>query len=219
MTIECERELAHQLVHVLRLEKGDDIILFNGTGNDFNARIESTSRSGCMLVLDRSFAPNREPKRKLILFQSLIKKDNFEWVLEKGVEAGVFEFVPVIATRSVKKDFSRDRAEKIIQEAAEQCGRSIVPKLHPMVLFNEAAYFARRKGLQVFFPSITATEQERISAYPSKPHVALFIGPEGGWSRDEVDIARKFGFLIISLGKLTLKSETAAIVTAYQLLH
>lgn len=216
---ECDRELSHQLNHVLRLKKGETVILFNGSGRDYYAEIEDVTRKGCILAVHGYVIPNREPKRKLVLFQSLIKKDNFEWVLQKGVEVGVFEFVPMITTRSVKKDFSRERAEKIIQEAAEQSGRSYIPKIRPVMLFPEAVRFAYENGFQSFFPSITATQHERISTYPSKPHVALFVGPEGGWTRDEIERARKAGHLIISLGKLTLKSETAAIVASYQLLH
>lgn len=217
--VHCEQELAHQITHVLRLQKGEDVILFNGSGQDFYAEVEEISRTRCALLIHGHTVPNREPKRKLLLFQALIKKDNFEWVLQKGVEVGVSEFIPMIAARSVKKGFSKERSEKIIQEASEQSGRSFIPRMRTPMFFEEAVRFAHQKGFQSFFPSITATQHERISTYPSKPHVALFIGPEGGWTRDEEDMARKAGFLIISLGKLTLKSETAAIVSAYQLLH
>lgn len=219
MRIECSRELSHQLLDVLRVRQGDEIIFFDGLGYDYTGKIESTSRRGCVVSIIDGFIPNREPKRKLILFQSLIKKDKFEWVLEKGVEVGVSEFVPILTGRSIKKNFNEERCEAIIRGAAEQSGRASIPKLRPLMLFGEAVSYASKRGYQSFFPSLSADSSERMIAYPSKPHVALFVGPEGGWHTDEIDTARKAGFLIISLGKLTLKSETAAIVAAYQLLH
>lgn len=217
--IECPKEIAFQLLNVLRMREGEQVILFDGSGYDYTGEIESVSRKECIIRMSDALIPNREPKRKLILFQSLIKKDKFEWVLEKGVEVGVSEFVPILTSRSVKKNFNEDRAEAIIQEAAEQSGRAVIPKLRPLMLFHEAVAYAFKKGLQTFFPSIDASSSERMIAYPSKPHVALFVGPEGGWNSEEIDAARKSGFLIISLGKLTLKPETVAIVAAYQLLH
>lgn len=219
MQIECSRELSHQLLDVLRMREGDEIILFDGSGYDYMGKLELASRRGCVVSIIDGSIPNREPKRKLILFQSLIKKDKFEWVLEKGVEVGVSEFVPILTDRSIKKNFNEERCEAIIREVAEQAGRAVVPKLRSLMLFEEAVLYASKKGYQSFFPSLSAGSSERMIAYPSKPYVALFVGPEGGWHDDEIDIARKAGFLIISLGKLTLKSETAAIVAAYQLLH
>ncbi|PIR69711.1 MAG: hypothetical protein COU47_01340 [Candidatus Niyogibacteria bacterium CG10_big_fil_rev_8_21_14_0_10_46_36] len=217
--VECSRELAHQLSSVLRMKEGDDIILFDGSGYDCAAKIEDISRRGCVVRVLQCVIPNREPKRKLVLFQSLIKKDKFEWVLEKGVEVGVSEFVPILTERSVKRSYNQERAEKIIKEAAEQSGRAVIPKLRPLMLFHEAVSYASKKGLQSFFPTVDAASAERVVSYPSKPFVALFVGPEGGWNRQEIEVAQKAGHLVISLGKLTLKSETAAIVASYQLLH
>lgn len=217
--IECSKELAHQLASVLRMREGEEVILFDGSGYDCTGMIEEISRKGCIVQITQCSIANSEPKRKLVLFQSLIKKDKFEWVLEKGVEVGVTEFVPILTERSVKLNFNRERAEKIIQEAAEQSGRAVIPKLRPLMLFHEAVQYASKKGLQAFFPALHVASAERVVSYPSKPFVALFVGPEGGWNKNEVEIAQKAGHLIISLGKLTLKSETAAIVAAYQLLH
>ncbi|MDP2676129.1 MAG: RsmE family RNA methyltransferase [bacterium] len=216
--IECSREIAHQISSVLRMREGDEIVLFDGSGYDCTANIQDISRRGCVVHITQCTIPNREPKRKLVLFQSLIKKDKFEWVLEKGVEVGVTEFVPILTERSVKKSFNQERAEKIIREAAEQSGRSVIPKLRPMMLFHEAVLYASKRGLQSFFPALHISA-ERVVSYPSKPFVALFVGPEGGWNKQEIETAQKAGHLVISLGKLTLRSETAAIVTAYQLLH
>ncbi|MBI4114438.1 MAG: 16S rRNA (uracil(1498)-N(3))-methyltransferase [Candidatus Niyogibacteria bacterium] len=217
--LESSKDMARQLSSVLRMGKGDEIILFDGSEYDFVGVIEEISPRSAEVFIKEARVSNREPKRKLVLFQSLIKKDKFEWVLEKGVEVGVSEFVPILTSRSIKKNFNRTRCESIIQEAAEQSGRTLIPKLRPLMVFHEAVHYAQKRNLQVFFPSLESESADRMVSYPSKAHVALFVGPEGGWNEEERQQARKAGFLIISLGKLTLKSETAAIVTSYQLLH
>ena len=216
---ECPRELVWQFLKVLRVKSGDDVILFDGSGYDFRARVEKTKHKECYLRIIDSFVPNREPKRKLILFQPLIKKEKFELVLQKGTEVGVSEFVPVIAERSIKRGFNLTRSQKIIKEAAEQSGRAFIPLLRDPMVFERAIEFTINRDYQVFFASFEARPEERVAAYPSKHQVALFIGPEGGWTDKEIDKARTAGYLVISLGKLTLRSETASIVAAYQLLH
>ena len=215
----CSKELTHQLASVLRLRPGEEVILFDGSGYDFRARLEEIKKKECQLRIIDSFVPNREPKRRVILFQSLIKKDKFEWVLQKGTEVGVSEFVPVIADRSVKRGFDLARGQKIIKEAAEQAGRAFVPMLRDPMVFERAIGYTINRGYQVFFASFEARPEERVAAYPSKHQVALFIGPEGGWTEKEIDKARTAGYLVVSLGKLTFRSETASIVAAYQLLH
>lgn len=215
----CSKDLSHQLTNVLRLKTGDAVTLFDGSGYDFRGRIEEIKKKECNLRIIDSFVPNREPKRKVILFQSLIKKEKFEWVLQKGTEVGVSEFIPVIAERSARKGFDLGRSQKIIKEAAEQAGRAFVPVIRDPMVFERAIDFTAHRGYQTFFASFEARPEEKVAAYPSKYQVALFIGPEGGWTEKEIEKARTAGYLVISLGKLTLRSETASIVAAYQLLH
>lgn len=218
-SFKCPKDLAHQLANVLRLKTGDEVTFFDGSGYDFRSRVEEIKKKECSLRIIDSFVPNREPKRKVILFQSLIKKEKFELVLQKGTEVGVSEFVPVIAERSAKRGFDLSRGQKIIKEAAEQAGRAFVPTLRDPMVFERAIDFTSHRGYQTFFASFEARPEERVAAYPSKYQVALFIGPEGGWTEREIEKARTAGYLVITLGKLTLRSETASIVAAYQLLH
>ena len=147
----CPKELVHQLIEVLRLKSGDEIILFDGSGYDFRARIEDIKKKECFVKIIDSFVPNREPKRRVILFQSLIKKEKFELVSQKGTEVGVSEFVPVIADRSVKRGFDLARGQKIIKEAAEQAGRAHIPLLRDPMLFERAIEFTVNRSYQAFF--------------------------------------------------------------------
>ncbi|PIR70030.1 MAG: hypothetical protein COU46_03660 [Candidatus Niyogibacteria bacterium CG10_big_fil_rev_8_21_14_0_10_42_19] len=220
MTFECPKEIGRQIVTVLRMKPEEMVVFFDGSGYEFKVKIKEIIRKkNCVLEIMSSDIPNREPKRRLTLFQSFIKKSRFEWMLEKGVEVGISEFVPIITERSLKKGFNRERYEKIIKEAAEQSGRVFLPKITKLMSVGEAIEYASMYNNQIFFSSFEHYDSDRVTAYPSRTHVALFIGPEGGWTKDEIEKARRAGSFLISLGKLTLRSETAAVVASYQLLH
>src|SRR3989344_4543841 len=159
----------------------------------------------------------REPSRKLVLFQSLIKKDKFEWVLEKATEVGGSEIVPVISARKEKKSLNQERCEKILKEAAEQSGRAFIPRLHPVTSFDRAVSKVRELGTKTYFTSLS--EKENMIRGVGDRAINLFIGPEGGWEeREEFAAHHHQNFEIISLGRLTLRSETAAIAASYTLL-
>src|SRR3989338_3591691 len=127
------KEILYQIKNVLRFKPGEKIILFDGSGYDFISEFQGESAKVIEKVLNR-----REPERKIFLFQSLLKKDKMEWVFQKGTEVGVFDFIPVLSARSVKKDFNKERAEKIIREAAEQSGRAVLPQVHDVLDFKAA---------------------------------------------------------------------------------
>lgn len=207
------REINHQIGHVLRLKRGERIVLFDGSGYDFIAELQGDLKTASVIekVLNR-----REPARKLFLFQSLLKKDKMEWVFQKGTELGVFEFFPIVSSRSVKKDFNMTRALKIIGEAAEQSGRSLLPKTHEIMSFKESLDFVQKERISGVLAH--GDSKKRIFEILKEPMMALFIGPEGGWNVEEVNEARECGFQIVNLGRLRLRSETAAIVASALLL-
>lgn len=203
--LELDRDILNQLKNVLRLKKGEQIILFDGSGYDFISEFTGEGAKIVEKVLNR-----REPERKIFLFCSLLKKDKMEWVFQKGTEAGVFEFVPVLSARSVKKDFNKARAEKIIKEAAEQSGRAILPKVGGVLEFKEALEFVQKERLSGVISD--PNSKKHISETLKEPNMALFIGPEGGWTEEEISEAKECGFKAVSLGRLNLRSETAAII-------
>ncbi len=201
-------DIQHQIKNVLRLKTGEKIIFFDGSGYDFISELSEASGSKVKIV--EKVLNRREPERKLVLFQSLLKKDKMEWVFQKGTEVGVSEFHPILSSRSVKKDFNKTRAEKIIKEAAEQSGRAVLPKINGTISFQDACDYVQKER----FIGILAdpNSKKHISEILKEPKMALFIGPEGGWTKEETDEARECGFQIVSLGRLNLRSETAAIV-------
>lgn len=215
-----DRAVAHQLRDVLKFKKGEKAAFFNEKedyfGFDFICELKNME-SGAAVFMMREKAENRkEPSKRLILYQSLIKKDKFEWVLEKATEVGVLEIVPVISARSEKKSLNTERCAAILKEAAEQSGRALIPKLHPVVSFEKAVSQARTSGARTYFASIS--EKENMIRGAGDRQTNLFIGPEGGWDEREIFAAGRANFEMISLGRLTIRSETAAVAASYTLL-
>src|SRR3989344_8625753 len=215
-----DKAILHQLRNVLRLRKGDFIGFFNNLGEqqgfDFIAELKNIERSSANFFIKEKKENTREPNKKLVLYQSLVKKERFEQILQHGTEIGISEFFSVISKRAGKKSIQLDRCQKILREASEQSGRAVVPKLSPVLDFKKAVEQARDSGFKTYFAH-TEEKDRRIYGAGDR-HVNLFIGPEGGWDQSEVFAMQRAGFIPISLGRLTFRAETAAIVAGYTLL-
>ena len=217
---ELPRELARRLHTVLRLKPGDRIVLADGSGLDREAELTALSaRAATARVVGERRSPP-EPSVELVLYQSLIRPQRFDLVLEKGTELGVARFVPLLAGRGqVKAPGGEKRPERwrrIVTEAAEQCERGRVPDVGAPVALESAV--ASAPGLKLLpweeeFASggrgLTACLRS-LEAPPAA--VSLFIGPEGGFAPEEVGRAREAGCVSVSLGERVLRSETAGIV-------
>lgn len=203
----------HQILHVLRLKEGSDIVLLDNTGFEHLAVIESSAKNEIVLKILEKRESEAEPGVKLSLFQSLLKKDKMEWIFEKGTELGVSRFVPVFATHCVKTDLNFERARKIIREAAEQSGRAKLPELSEIKNFQTAVESRGKENtLNLILDAAgKITLKSFICRNKLSEKISVFIGPEGGFSAEELAAAEKFGFKIVSLGKRILRSETAAI--------
>jgi 16S rRNA (uracil1498-N3)-methyltransferase len=150
------------------------------------------------------------PSFNLTLCPSLIKKDKLEWVIEKCTELGVGKFEPVISSRSEKKALSLTRLENIAKEAAEQSGRAVVPIIARPISLKEKLNDGQSEFI-MFDPSGTEDISVVKSIIKDKP-IEVFIGPEGGWTQEEIELFKNKRARIISLGHMTLRAETAAIV-------
>ena len=120
-----------QWLKVFRYDVGDFVILFNGDGYDYSYSLQTITKQSCTLARkkhDVSYLPTK----KITLCLSLIKKDNFELVVQKATELGVSTIIPIITSRSEKKNLSFERLEKIVREASEQCGRGDIPMIKPI---------------------------------------------------------------------------------------
>ncbi|MHB8618573.1 MAG: RsmE family RNA methyltransferase [Chloroflexota bacterium] len=203
----------HQLRNVLRLREGDRLAVFDGSGREWVARL-----AGDHAELETEVQGQVEPRIRLVLYQSLVRAPRLELVLQKGTELGVSAFVPFVSQRTVASGDHLGRWEAIVKEAAEQAGRRVTPAVCRPVSCEEAI---RRAGGQeaALMPWEEAQGQRLADAYTGADDVGLIVGPEGGFTAGEVELARRAGVATVTLGPRVLRSETAAIVAAALLLH
>ena len=203
-----DKDLLNQWRNVLRLENGDQLTLSDGQGSEATATIIESDKKAITLSIEETVVPNREPKKAVTLYCALLKRENFELVCQKATEIGIARIVPVLSERTIKTGFNRVRLEKIISEACEQSGRTTIPELAEPMKFAEAIEYACGPA-SVFF-DLSGKEGIEMKGISN-----IFIGPEGGWSEGEVSLAKSSDATIASLGKLTMRGETAAIVASF----
>ena len=210
-----DRDIYHQIIRVLRRREGDAVEMLDDSGFEYRCVIQNIGKSDLKLSVESKKLNLAEPEVYLTLYQSLLKKDKMEWVFEKCAEIGVSRFAPVLSEHSVKLSFNTDRARKILKEASEQCGRGKIPELSAAASFEETAAQARASGaFNIFLHEVS----ENISAGLEQgeiKNINLFVGPEGGFSGSEVDMAKENNFKIISISRRVLRAETAAVAGSF----
>ncbi len=208
------RELVNQLKNVFRLKAGNIIFLADGKLKEAEAEIAKIFASQIELkILSVKENENESPVYG-VLYASILKKQNFELVVQKAVEAGIKEITPIIAARTIKTGISQERLKTIIKEAAEQSERGILPKLNLPLNFKEALEIAKSNDANFIFDQIGLLAAKDIKE-KSGNKIGIFIGPEGGWTEEELNLAKENGCKIANLGKLVLRAETAAIVASF----
>ena len=206
-------DFTNQVVRVFRLGLGDQVVVFDGSGNDYVCELLEVSPRGPVALRVVEISPSKfMPSRKIFLFQSIIKKDKFEWVVEKATELGVTDIVPVLVERSEKKDLNIERLRKIAIEASEQCGRGDLPMISTARRGLEECFTTDCQKIVLHLEGENFITAKRSLEEGDGP-IGVFIGPEGGWSPAEVEMFHKNNVPIYSLGKQVLRAETAAIAT------
>jgi len=223
-------EIAHQIRHVLRLNEGMQVQVLDGQGALLRVSL-SADRGGELegCILERSY-PNSEPQVQLRLCVSLTQREKFELILQKAVEVGVSSIQPFISRYSLVREKAiqpkrRLRWEGILREAAEQSGRVLIPALHETAILPQVIERCAAESdlcLAAWEGEQTATLQQVLRKAQVKKalaRIALFIGPEGGFAQQEMDLFRQHGVLSVSLGKRILRMETAAMVAPALILY
>ncbi len=217
ITIDSPQELRH-IQTVLRLTVGDQVRCFDGTGAEYLGTIEQQTKRALVVRIDRRIQPTGG-ELTLWLAQGLLKAERFEWVVQKATELGVSRLTPLVTAHTVirlTEDQGRAKAarwRRIAQEAAKQCGRPTVPHIDEPQPFKTLMASLQPGGL-VLIPTLSMTTIPLADALKTVGRVAdvtLLIGPEGDFTRDEVSDAQAHGARPVSLGPLTLRSETAAV--------
>ena len=220
-------ELAHRITRVLRVKKGERLILLDGHGLQYLVELERVGSGEVdAVVLSMNRAEN-EPDTKIILCQALLKNDKFDWVLQKCTEIGVSKFVPILCRRTIPRlrgtnDLSRVRRwKRIITEAAEQSQRSLVPEICSPIEFHGACEMVpgNASGFIPWEEENSTGIKKALLGNKLNKEVYIFVGPEGGFDSDEVNLAKGLGIQPVSIGKRILRSETAGLVTASIVLY
>jgi len=211
-----DKETVHQIGRVLKLNQEERIIIGKGDGLDVLAKIVKVDKNAMYLKLQQIIKNESEPARYVTLYCSILKKDNFETAVQKATEIGISQIVPIITKRTVKTDINSERLSKIIKESAEQSGRGKMPELGDIVSLEKAVEVAGEGDVIMFLEPCGS----RFSPVGKDVKIAsIFIGPEGGWVDEEIDMAKKAGFKIVSLCPLVMRAETAATIASYLVIH
>ncbi len=206
-------EIVHQMGKVLKLEVGEAVVVADGKGSEAACSIAGFEKGNVLLGGCRPRKSDTESARPVVLCLALLKKDNFELAVQKAVEVGVAEILPLLTERTIKQGFARPRLEKIIKEAVEQSSRGIVPSLRDPIALETALFEANRKGTVLFCD--TEADAATVSNISPKGTSFVFVGPEGGWTDNEREMAKEVAAKTVSLAPTVLRAETAAILATY----
>ncbi len=201
-----DSELIHQWKNVFRMKEKSQAILFGMGHMEYTCILLSIDKKTAMFeVIHKELG--KYAKKEIVLCAALIKKDNFEIIVQKAVELGVTLIIPIISERSEKKSLNKSRIEKIAIEAAEQCGRTDVPFIGNTISFGDAIRAFENDATIIGFEPKGQTFDAKIF---SMKRPILFIGPEGGWTDEEIKELEKNG-VVMNLPTFILRAETAAI--------
>lgn len=220
--IDLQEENAHYVRTVLRLKDKQSLVLFNGLGGEFLCTLTEVNRKKVRVKIEEAIDRTVESPLKIILGVGISRGDRMDWSIQKAVELGVTEITPVITERCVvrfkegKKQQKYQHWKKIVQHAAEQSGRTVLPKFNEINALQP--WLEKQQGLRLFldpFANDTLLQQK-----PVNQCVTLLTGPEGGFSSDERQLAVQSGFIPVKLGARVLRTETATLsaISAIQML-
>ena len=221
-------EKARYLISVLRCSAGDELQVFDGEGSLYKSKIAGIENKKVIIDLLEQISLDAESPLNLTLVQGILKGEKMDMVIQKATELGVKEIIPAITERSqIRHTRKVDRWRKIAEEASKQSGRTMIPVVHePMefsiffesfvnfhkingFIFWEEGGLSLKEAIKQSAVSIQHSENSQLSTLNSQ--LFVLVGPEGGFSREEVNLAVSKGLITVSLGKRILRAETAAI--------
>ncbi len=218
-------ENANHIINALRCKIGEEIEVSSGDGYDYICKIVEITKDNVITKIIDCFGNESEPNVKITLYQGLPKSEKMELIIQKCVELGIDEIVPVNTDRVIvklagKEDKKIARWNKISESAAKQSRRGKIPIVRPIVSFNNAIKEASKNDF-----NIIPYEKEQVNSIKSIVNnfkgksIGVFIGPEGGFSEKEIELAIQNKIIPITLGKRILRTETAGFITTAILLY
>jgi len=216
--LRIEGEEVKHIRKVLRLKAGDKIIVFDGLGKEYEGAILEEKPSSVLVKVDNIFFPQKDSPLEITLAQSLLKGEKMDFLIQKATELGVKEIIPFLSSRSVpllerSRRLERHRRwERIAVEASKQCGRGVVPKIDSLKDYSEMLQIGSPDGLRLILWEREGIKlKEVLERSEEKAKIFFVVGPEGGFSQEEVDEAEKSGFIPVILGRRVLRAETASL--------
>jgi 16S rRNA (uracil1498-N3)-methyltransferase len=211
----------NHIKNVLRMKQGEEIVICNGQGKDCYCIINMVSEGEITAQIQSQQDTGTELKAKITLFQGLPKNDKMELIIQKAVELGIHEIVPVMTKRAVvkledkkKEEKKRVRWQAIAEGAAKQSGRGIIPTIKPVQSYQEAIRNATEMDLGLIpYENALGMQYTReiMSNTGQFNSIGVFIGPEGGFEETEIELAKANGIHPITLGRRILRTETAGL--------
>ena len=216
-------EDVNHIKNVLRLSIGDSITICDGAGKEYVCQIAELDKEHVYAEIVDINQNAAELPCKITLFQGMPKSDKMEFIIQKAVELGAAQIAPVMMKRTVvkleekKKDKKRERYQMIAESAAKQSGRGVIPEILDFMTYGEALQYARTfDALLVPYESAEGITYARTviaqaAELPEGSKIGIFIGPEGGFAKEEIDAAKEAGAKILTLGNRILRTETAGL--------
>jgi 16S rRNA (uracil1498-N3)-methyltransferase len=202
------------IVQVLRMKTGEQLNLTDGKGNLLTCEITDDHKKHCTVVVKET-RHKEQGTRKTTIAISLLKNSNrFEWFLEKAIEIGVTEIIPLICERTEKEKFRQDRMQGIVISAMLQSQQTWLPVLHEPTQFENLKIWKCADGSNFIAHCINGEKQTLNSHIRTSAHQLICIGPEGDFTPKEIELALQHEFIPVSLGETRLRTETAGVVAA-----
>jgi len=219
-------EDAGHIARVLRMRQGDEVHLSDGQGGEYRARLLSVDKLLVKAVIAEKYAKSAEPPNRITLYQALPKAGKMETIIQKCVELGVNAVAPVVTERCVARpdgDFEkkRVRCQRVAYEAAKQCGRGAIPQVLPLQTLETVDYASHGLLLHAYEEERTTSLKQALRGLEggAPERIALFIGPEGGFTREEAALLALKGAKAVSLGPRILRTETAGMAMLAMLVY
>jgi len=216
--LRIEGDEVRHIRRVLRLKAGDEIIVFDGSGKEYEGTIVEERPFSVVIRIQNIFSSKRESHLEITLAQSLLKGEKMDYLIQKATELGVKEIVPFFSSRSVPlleksgRLKRHHRWERIAIDASKQCGRGVVPKIEPLQGYSEMLQSVSPDSLRLILWEREGTNlKEVLGKSIEKKEIFFIVGPEGGFSQEEIEEANKAGFLRVTLGRRILRAETASL--------
>lgn len=224
-----DKEQSHHILKVLRLKSGDQVELFDGQGHVFSGILSRQENGGVLAEIQNKVYHTNEPAVRVVLAQGIARGEKMDYLIQKAVEIGVSAIVPFVSERTVvvldqnKSQRKNDRWKKIAREACKQSKRNIIPEISPVILWPQLLTSLQDKRAVILYEEEENIRlREILAGYKDDlktRSITIIVGPEGGFTPDEIQMAKDRNISVAGLGSRILRTETAGLAAASIILY